>query len=54
MKFKDKTVIITGAGRGLGKRLAERFGEEGANVVGAARTEEDIKNVAENINTGDE
>ena len=52
MKFKDKTVIITGAGRGLGKRLAERFGEEGANVVVAARTEEDIKNVAENINTG--
>jgi len=52
MKFKDRTVIITGAGRGLGKRLAERFGEEGANVVVAARTEEDIKNVAENINTG--
>lgn len=52
MKFKDKTVIITGAGRGIGKRLAERFGEEGANVVVAARTEEDIKNVAENINTG--
>jgi NAD(P)-dependent dehydrogenase (short-subunit alcohol dehydrogenase family) len=52
MKFKDNTVIITGAGRGLGKRLAERFGEEGANVVVASRTKEDIKKVAENINTG--
>ena len=52
MKFKGKTIIITGASRGIGRRLAERFGEEGANVVVAARTEEDIKNVAENINTG--
>ena len=50
MKFKNKTVIITGAGRGLGKRMAERFGEEGANIIVASRTKEDVKNVAENIN----
>ncbi len=50
MKFKGKTIIITGASRGIGRTLAKRFGEEGANVVVAARTEEDIENVAESIN----
>jgi NAD(P)-dependent dehydrogenase (short-subunit alcohol dehydrogenase family) len=31
--FTDKTVVITGGGRGLGLGLARRFGEAGAQVV---------------------
>jgi NAD(P)-dependent dehydrogenase (short-subunit alcohol dehydrogenase family) len=31
--FKDKTVVITGAGRGLGFGMARRFGQSGAQVV---------------------
>ncbi|WP_110927859.1 glucose-1-dehydrogenase [Bacillus massiliglaciei] len=31
--LKDKTVIITGAATGLGKAIAERFGQEKAKVV---------------------
>jgi len=31
--FKDKTVVITGAGRGLGFGMARRFGQAGAQVV---------------------
>src|SRR5882672_6126820 len=31
--FADKTVVITGGGRGLGFGLARRFGEAGAQVV---------------------
>ncbi|MER2107093.1 MAG: SDR family oxidoreductase [Solibacillus sp.] len=33
MKFSDKTVIITGAGAGMGRAAANRFANEGANVV---------------------
>lgn len=32
MKFKDKTAVITGGASGIGKRLAERFRKEGADV----------------------
>jgi NAD(P)-dependent dehydrogenase (short-subunit alcohol dehydrogenase family) len=31
--FSDKTILITGAGGGIGRAAAERFLEEGANVV---------------------
>lgn len=33
MRFKDQVVVITGAGRGIGFALAERFAQEGAQVV---------------------
>ncbi|MGD9796819.1 MAG: SDR family NAD(P)-dependent oxidoreductase [Acidimicrobiia bacterium] len=37
---RGRTVVITGASRGIGKRLAVEFGSRGANVVVAARTVE--------------
>ena len=33
MDFKDKTVIITGAARGIGRVIAEKFVRLGAVVV---------------------
>jgi NAD(P)-dependent dehydrogenase (short-subunit alcohol dehydrogenase family) len=38
MRFSGKVVIITGAGRGLGKACAKAFANEGAHVVLAGRT----------------
>ena len=40
MEINDTTVIITGAGSGIGRALALEFGRHGANVVCCARRKE--------------
>ena len=42
-----KRVVITGASRGLGRLLAHAFSDSGARVALVARTETDLKAVAE-------
>src|SRR3989442_9676067 len=44
-----KRVVITGAGRGLGTLLAHAFSRAGASVALVARTEKDLKAVAEDL-----
>jgi NAD(P)-dependent dehydrogenase (short-subunit alcohol dehydrogenase family) len=34
-RFTDKVVVITGAGRGIGRAMALRFAQEGAHIVAA-------------------
>ncbi|MSO78596.1 MAG: SDR family oxidoreductase [Acidimicrobiia bacterium] len=44
-----KRVVITGASRGLGALLAHAFSQAGASVSLVARTERDLKSVAESL-----
>ena len=41
MKLLGKTAIVTGSSRGIGKAIALGFAQEGANVVVAARSQEE-------------
>jgi 3-oxoacyl-[acyl-carrier protein] reductase len=43
MKIKDKTIVITGAGRGIGRALALRFAGQGAHIALLDMNAEDLK-----------
>jgi NAD(P)-dependent dehydrogenase (short-subunit alcohol dehydrogenase family) len=47
--FKGKSVVITGAGRGIGAAIARAFAEDGATVVLAARSRSELDGVAAEI-----
>ena len=42
LKFQDKVVVITGSGTGIGKAIAIKFAENGANIVILGRRKEQI------------
>ena len=44
MKLKEKVVVITGAGRGIGKHLALSFASQGMKIALVSRTLHEIKN----------
>ena len=47
--LKDRIILITGGGTGLGRSMALRFAELGAKVFLAARREEPLRKTAEEI-----
>ena len=48
-RLEDKVVLITGAGAGIGRAMAETFAREGASVVIADRDEAAAQEVADSI-----
>jgi 3-oxoacyl-[acyl-carrier protein] reductase len=47
--LEGESVIVTGASRGLGRSMAERFAEEGATVALTARDEDRLESVAADL-----
>jgi 3-oxoacyl-[acyl-carrier protein] reductase len=48
-RLANKTAIVTGASKGIGKAIALRLAQEGAKVVVCARSSEDLKTVVAEI-----
>ena len=49
-KFKNKTVVITGASQGIGEAAARMFADLGANVALLARSKNKIDKISSEIN----
>ena len=47
--LKNKVAIITGGNRGIGKAIAERFAQEGCNLMLASRTRSELEKTAQLI-----
>ena len=49
MSLKNKVILVTGASRGIGKAIAERFSNEGAIAIITSRNLKEIKDVSKRI-----
>ncbi len=48
-RIAGRWAVVTGAGSGIGRAIADRLAALGCNVVAAGRTETDVKGVAEEL-----
>src|SRR6266545_3967797 len=52
MELKDRIALITGGGRGIGRAIAFAFASKGARVAVAARSQQQVQQVANEIDGG--
>lgn len=49
LKFQNKVVVVTGSGTGIGKAIAMKFAENGANIVILGRRKEPLEEAAKEL-----
>ncbi len=49
MRLENQVAIVTGAGRGIGRAIAQRYAEEGAKVALVARTDSQLEETTAEI-----
>ena len=49
MQLENQIAVVTGAGRGIGRAIALKFAQAGANIVCVSRTQENSEKVAKEI-----
>src|SRR5215467_1258284 len=49
LKFQNKIVVVTGSGTGIGKAIAIKFAENGANIVILGRRKEPLEETSKEI-----
>ena len=49
MELKNKTVVVTGASRGIGAEMAKQFATKGCRVVLVARSRLELESLANDI-----
>jgi NAD(P)-dependent dehydrogenase (short-subunit alcohol dehydrogenase family) len=51
-QLEGRIAVVTGGGRGIGRAIAQRYGQEGATVVVSSRTQADLDAVVAAVRAG--